>query len=120
MSVKITDHTPMIGFDTKTRINIFLRMFMDEVEKHSDPITPKREGPLRQSTLKTVSGNQYIQRGTIKWLKEYAAAQEVGTTRGFQIRNYTTPGTGKNYALRGTQKAMMNVGFVLRKAGFIS
>lgn len=119
MSVKITDNTPKIDLDTKTKINIFLRFFMDEVEKRSDPLTPKREGPLRQSTLKTVTGNQFMSRGTIKWVKEYAAAQEVGTTRGYPIRNYTTPGTGKNYALRGVQKATLDVGSIMRKAGLI-
>lgn len=120
MSVRITDNTPKIDFDTKTSINVFLRMFMDSVEKASDPMTPKREGPLRQSTLKVVTGNQFVQRGTMTWLKEYAAAQEAGTTRGHEIKNYTTPGTGKNYALRGVQKASLNVAFVLKQAGLLS
>lgn len=117
MSVKITDNTPKIELDTSTKVGLFCRFILDEVEKNSDPLTPKKEGYLRQGTVKTVSGNQYRRRGTIVWNKEYAAAQEVGTTRGFPISKYTTPGTGKNYALRGAQKAVLNASAIFRKAG---
>lgn len=119
MSVKITDNTPKIQLTQQQQVGLFCRFILDEVEKHSDPITPKKEGQLRRSTLKSVSGNQYMRRGTIKWDKEYAAAQEVGTTRGYPIKNYTTPGTGKNYALRGAQRAVQNAHGVMRKAGLL-
>ena len=117
MSVKITDNSPQIILSMNQKVGLFCRFILDEVEKHSDPITPKKEGKLRQSTVKTVSGNQFVRRGTIVWNKEYAAAQEVGTTRGFPIVNHTTPGTGPNYALRGAQKAVINAGAVFKKAG---
>lgn len=120
MSVKITDNTPMIKFDMDVKTDLFLRFLLDEVEKNSDPLTPKKEGPLRQSTLKTTKGsNQFIRRGQIEWRKEYAAAQEAGTTRGYPIRHYTTPGTGKDYALRGAIKAVAASGALMRKVGLI-
>jgi hypothetical protein len=117
VSVKVTSNISKIELDVGTKSNLFVRFLLDEVEKISDPITPKKEGPLRQGTLKLVSGNQYIRRGTIIWLKEYAAAQEVGTTRGHPIKRYTTPGTGKAYALRGAQGAVLTAGTIMRKAG---
>lgn len=119
MSVKIKDNTPKIQLEMNQKVNLFCRLILDVVEQYSDPLTPKKEGKLRQSTLKTVSGNQFIQRGTIVWDKEYAAAQEVGTTRGFEIRNYTTSGTGKGYATRGAQRAVMLAGSVMRKVGLV-
>lgn len=118
MSVKITDNVPKLLFETNVKTDLFLRFLLDEVEKYSDPLTPKKEGPLRQSTLKTTAGsNQFIRRGQIEWRKEYAAAQEAGTTRGFPIRNYTTPGTGKDYALRGVIKAVAASEMLMKKVG---
>ncbi len=119
MSVKVTSNVPRIKLDVGTESSLFVRFMLDEVERYSDPVTPKKEGALRQGTLKTVSGNQHIRRGTISWIKEYAAAQEVGTTRGHQITKYTTPGTGKHYALRGVQRAVVNSSKVMRKAGLV-
>lgn len=116
MSVKIVDNTQKVRIESTQRVNLFLRFFMDEVEKHSNPITPKKEGKLRQSTIKVVTPSGMFLRGVMKWVKEYAAAQEVGQTQGRIIRNYTTPGTGRNYAKRGVQKAMTNVGVILKKA----
>lgn len=108
----------MIENDRST--NLFIRFLLDDVEKQSTPLTPMNEGPLRQSTMKTLAGsNQYVTKGTIQWNKEYAAAQEVGTTRGHQITKYTTPGTGKNFALRGVQRAVSNSSGTMRKAGLI-
>lgn len=95
--------------------NLFLRYFLDDIEKYSDPITPKKEGFLRRSTIKSVLGLN----ARIKWVKEYAAAQEAGQTRGRPIRFYTTSGTGPKYAKKGVQKAMIHVKDTMRKAGIV-
>lgn len=115
MSVKVTDNTPIIQANMRVRSSLFLRFLMDDVESYSTPITPKKEGRLRESILKRVLGLH----GTMRWQKVYAAPQERGTIKGRPIRNYTTPGTGPDYALRGVQKAVIGAEKSMRKAGLI-
>lgn len=115
MPLKYIDNTIKVKIDLNNKVPIFMRFFLEEVHKQADPITPKKLGRLRQGVRKTVTGNN----GKIEWIKEYAAAQEVGTTRGYPIQNYSTAGTGKNYAQRGVVKALKNSDDVLRKARII-
>ena len=119
MSVKITDNTPKVRIDNGNKIDLFLRFFMDVVDQIAEPKTPKKEGELRRGTLKTVGGGLTRRSGVMVWLKEYAAAQEVGTIKGSPIRNYTTPGTGPNYARNAVTKAVLAQDTVLRKVGLI-
>lgn len=119
MSVKITDNTPKIGLDTGAKVNLFLRFFMDEVDRLAEPITPKKEGELRRGTLKTVGGSTILRQGKMIWNKEYAAPQEAGTIKGHQITKYTTPGTGPSFALKSVTKAVAIQETVLRKVGLI-
>lgn len=115
MSVKYTDNTTLVAIDLERNSNLFLRFFLDDVDRIAEPKTPMKEGRLRQGTIKSVLGL----RGQIKWVKEYAAAQEVGTTRGFPIRNYTTPGTGPHYAENAVKKAILNSEATMRQARLI-
>jgi hypothetical protein len=115
MSVKYTDNTALVAIDLERNSNLFLRFLLDDIDRIAEPNTPMKEGRLRQGTLKSVLGL----RGTIKWVKEYAAAQEVGTTRGFPIRNYTTPGTGAHYAENAVKKAVANSEAIMRQARLI-
>lgn len=119
MSVKVTDNTPKVRLDMNTKVDLFLRFFMDSVDAIAEPRTPKKEGELRRGTLKTVGGGMMNRSGQMVWLKEYAAAQEVGTTRGHVIRNYTTPGTGPHFALNAVTKAILGQNVVLRKVGLM-
>lgn len=115
MSVRITDNSAKIKLDTSQSVSLFLRYLLDDVDRFANPVTPKDQGRLRESPLKTVSG----ERGTIVWNKEYAAAQEAGTTRGYPMRHYTTPGTGPGYAEHGAQEAVKNAGSTMLKARLI-
>ena len=115
MSVKIIDNTATVNLQNDLQASLFLRFFLDDVEKNSDPLTPKKEGQLRRGTVKSVLG----MKATIIWNKEYAAAQEAGTTQGHPITHYTTPGTGKAYAKRGVEKAMKNSQSTMRKARLV-
>lgn len=115
MSVKVTDNTAAIKIQTAASTNTFLRLFLEAVHDYADPNTPKNEGPLREGVIKRVTGS----RGSIEWRKEYAAAQEVGTTRGFPMRNYTTGGTGKGFALGAVQKAVMQAEPIMKRARLI-
>lgn len=107
MSVKITDNTKNVERNITTRSNVFLRMFADDVERVSEPRTPKRLGFLRRSTIKQVLGLH----GSIVWNKKYAAKQE--TT---QFKNYTTPGTGPHYAEDAVRSVLKRTLEIARKA----
>lgn len=110
MSYKLTDHTVELNTVTLQRANLFLRMFADEVQREAEPRTPKKEGFLRRSVLKEVTGL----RGRIKWVKAYAAIQEEK-----QHRTYTTPGTGPHYAKNAINSAVKNTVGIAQKAGLI-
>ncbi len=60
---------------------------------------PAKSFRLRRSVRYQVLGNQAV----IQWLAPYAAAQEAGMARGRIYRNYTTPGTGRGFALTAWQ-----------------
>lgn len=116
MSVSIIDNTALIEADLKGKESLFLRNFMDDVQKYSDPKTPMKTGRLRQSVLKQVLGTN----GKMVWLKEYAAPQEVGRTRGHAITHYTTPGTGKDFAKDGVIEAVKHVDETMKRSGLIT
>lgn len=57
-------------------------------------ITPFKKGGLRSSVRHRKVGVAHFE---VTADKEYAAAQEVGTTRGHAISKYTTAGTNKGW-----------------------
>jgi len=60
-----------------------------------DEFVPKREGYLRDSATLSNDGK------TITYHEPYSRPQFYGVTgEGYQINNYTTPGTGKRWDLR--------------------
>lgn len=89
MSVRVTDNTDRIKSDHRTKANLFLRELLDAIMQTAEPKTPKREGHLRRDVLRQVLGLH----GTLEWRKKYAAIQETK-----QFANYTTPGTGPQFA----------------------
>lgn len=115
MSVAYKDNTLKLSAQFGQRANVFIRLMMDEVEGIADPNTPRRDGPLRQSKVKTVKRKT----GTMIWRKKYAAAQEAGQIkRGGQIivfKNYTTPGTGPHFAHNATKEVQTSA--VTKKVG---
>jgi hypothetical protein len=102
------DNTNQVRINNERKASMFLRIFMDRVEKYSDPITPKRFGNLRRDKLKQVLGLQ----GKMKWGKNYAMWQEIK-----QYQHYTTPGTGRYYASKGIVKAVDDTKELLGKVG---
>lgn len=107
----IVDNTPRVQLEFNQRIGLFLRQMEDTVHKASRPITPKDKGNLRDDVLKKVNGKK----GTIEWRKVYAAVQERGMIGGSKIRNYTTPGTGANYAEKGVKTGIRKTSEVAKK-----
>lgn len=112
MSVKVTDYTASVLLNNNQDASLFIRLMLDEIHKMAKPITPRDKGNLRKDVLKVTNGK----RGSITWPQQYAAAQEVGKTRGRPIVNYTTAGTGKEYASRAVEKALENQDAVARRA----
>lgn len=110
MSVNIKDNTSSITLMSIRNANLSLRFMLEDIEKISTPVTPKKEGNLRRDILKTVLGLK----GTIKWLKDYAVFQEVK-----QFKNYTTPGTGPHYAENSVVKVASKSDVYFKKAGLI-
>lgn len=115
MSVKVTDDTLQIKADMNGNISLFLRFLIDDVDAKADPFTPRLEGNLRNSPLKSVIGKH----GQIEWRKVYAAFQEAGVRSDgtHRVQNYTTPCTGKGYAEKGVKLALKNAPATLKKAG---
>ena len=110
MSVRITDNTPQIKSMFSIKASIFLRRMADQIVKISTPKTPKKTGDLRRGVVKQVLGLK----GTIKWGKNYAVHQETK-----KFRNYTTPGTGPNFAVDAVKKGANKTSAVARSVGLI-
>jgi hypothetical protein len=106
MSVKVTDNTKVVDVNLSRKWATFLRLFCDEVERNSDPITPMDTGGLRRDKIKQVL------HATMSWGKSYAVYQEVK-----QYAHYTTAGTGPHYAEKGVRQAVNGARTLMRKVG---
>lgn len=93
-------------------VAVMLRRMVEDVHRESIPLTPYKDNGLRSSVMKWYDGNR---RAGIKWYVPYAAAQEQGgrtdprTGKYIEFHNYTTPGTGKEFAKRAKDKVMANL-----------
>ena len=110
MAYKIKDNTSMVLNDFRVKSSIFLRTFAEQVVNDSEKKTPKREGNLRRDVLKQVLGLS----GKIIWNKNYAAKMEE-----IQFRNYTTPGTGPNFAKNAIHNMLKNTLTIAKSSGLI-
>lgn len=110
MSVQITDNTPQIKGMFTVKANLFLRAMAGQIVNISTPKTPKKTGDLRRGIVKQVLGLK----GTIKWGKNYAVYQETK-----KFRNYTTPGTGPNFAVNAVKKGANKTSVIARSVGLI-
>lgn len=110
MSVKIKDNTTMIILQTQRNASLALRFMLDDMHSIANPKTPKDKGILRNDVLKTVNGL----RGTIKWLAKYAIYQELK-----KFNNYTTSGTGPNFAKNSAESIAKSPQAAMRKARLI-
>lgn len=76
-----------------------------ELLQESTPRTPQRKGELRSKrrVIPRADGAQ------ITWLARHAGAQNAGQARGRIFRNYTTAGTGKDFAKIDPAKALAKI-----------
>jgi hypothetical protein len=112
MSVKRVDNTAQVKNTIHQQMSLMLRLMLDDIYRMAQPITPKRRGPLSQQVTRTVLGLV----GSIEWNKSYAAAQEAGFTRGYPIKKYTTPGTGKGFAVKSVSAVIAKTSEYVVKA----
>jgi len=110
MSVKINDHTDQVKGNIFQKASIFLREMADEMINISTPKTPKKTGRLRMDIVRSVLGLN----GQVKWGKNYAARMEE-----HQFRNYTTPGTGKDYAKNAAKMLPGRTKTIAQKVGLV-
>lgn len=110
MSAKIKDNTAKIVLEIQRNSSLALRYMLDDIHTIAEPVTPKKAGMLRKNVLKTVNGLS----GTIKWGQKYASILETK-----KFINYTTAGTGPNYAKNSVTAMTKNVVSAMRKARLI-
>lgn len=110
MSVKVKDNTTAIILQTQRNASLALRFMLDDIQSLSEPVTPKDKGMLRKNVLKSVNGL----RGTIKWGQKYAHILETK-----KFSNYTTSGTGPNYAGKSVKTVAKSPQGAMRKARLI-
>lgn len=96
MSHTIKSNTPMIDFSVNRGAALAVRNMLQDTHKEAQPNTPKEFGDLKDNVIISVQGTT----GTIRWASPYAAYQERGRRKDgtHVVRNYTTAGTGKDYA----------------------
>lgn len=109
MSVKVTSNRRQIISETDNMTALALRFMLDAIDREAELNTPKKHGNLRNDKLKRVQGK----RGYIAWTKKYASAQE-NAPLGW---DYTTPGTGPNFAKNAVNKVVKNSDEYFKKAG---
>lgn len=110
MKVTIHDYTVNVGNNLTQKASIFIRLMADYIQEVADPNTPKRTGLLRKNVLKQTLGLK----GKIMWNQDYAAKMEE-----VQFKNYTTPGTNKDFAKNAVHEGVQNTDKILKNSGLI-
>lgn len=110
MSVSITDNSARVKSDATAGISLAIRFMLEDIQKTSEPRTPKRDGNLRRNTIISARGLS----GSIAWLVHYAIYQEYK-----QYSNYTTAGTGPHFAENAVKSIVNNSESYFRKAKVI-
>lgn len=107
MAYKLTNNVAVIKASNDANIPLALRFMLDNAHSVAYPNTPKDTGDLRSNVTKNVIGRQ----GIISWRMNYAIYQEEN-----QYTNYTTAGTGPNFAKNAVAETLDNADEFFRKA----
>ena len=98
MKKRVDSHIPEFKIRTESELNRILEGVAREIERDAKMVVPLKKGTL-QSSIKVnkVAPLKYkVTAGEFPNLP-YALFQEKGGDSTRRVRNYTTPGTGKNY-----------------------
>ena len=101
MSVKIQPTSVIkanLGIEPNGKVQKF---FTNTCYRYMDKYVPKDNGILRENVTLTSDSITYEQ--------PYAHAQYVGIVKGGEVKNYTTPGTGKYWDKRMVSAEMQDV-----------
>lgn len=118
MSVTITNNTVTILANEKKNSSLALRFMADAILALARSRTPLGEtGNLRNNTLVQVLGPH----GIIQWNTAYAQYQERGERLdgSYKVRNYTTTGTGAQFAQSAVTDITTNDEIYFLRAGLI-
>lgn len=109
MPVTIQHNEEYIRQLTTQRISLANRLIIEDIHRTSLHNTPMLSSQLRRNVTKTVVPETYT--GTIIWRQCYAAYQEMGMRADgtHVVKNYTTPGTGKDFAKNAVKKTLKQV-----------
>lgn len=110
MPVKIEHRENNLITALKFKVAIANRLIIEDVHRTSLPKTPMNNSKqLRRNVTKTVVPETYT--GTIIWKVPYASYQERGERSDgtHKVKNYTTPGTGKDFAKNAVKKTLSDV-----------
>lgn len=109
MPVIIQHNEEYIRQLTTQRISLANRLIIEDIHRNSIFNTPMLSSQLRRNVLKTVVPETYT--GTIIWRQPYASYQERGMRADgtHVVKNYTTPGTGKDFAKNAVNKTLKQV-----------
>lgn len=108
--VYIQLNTELVGEELENRTLLANRLMLEDIYERSIPRTPMKSSNLRHNVSRRVEGKNAI----IEWKERYAAAQELGGRRTksgkfVEFKNYTTPGTGKDYAKNAVKESMVDI-----------
>ena len=109
MPVTIQHNEEYIRQLTTQRISLANRLIIEDIHRTSLHNTPMISSQLRRNVTKTVVPETYT--GTIIWKVPYASYQERGSRAdgSYVVKNYTTPGTGKDFAKNAVKKTLKEV-----------
>lgn len=87
-----------------SKIRLANRMIIEDIHRESQYKTPFKDGDLREQVSKTTEGLS----GIITWTVPYASYQERGMRAdgSHVVKNYTTPGTGKDFAKNAVKEVL--------------
>lgn len=109
MPVTIQHNEEYIRQLTTQRISLANRLIIEDIHRTSLHNTPMLSSQLRRNVTKTVVPETYT--GTIIWKVPYASYQERGMRADgtHVVKNYTTPGTGKDFAKNAVKETLKQV-----------
>lgn len=108
-SVEMNLNLDLITAKMQNNIGVGVRRILEDIHREANDITPYKDNGLRSSVTKQMLDNNH---GYISWNVPYAAAQEQGgrtdprTGKYIEFQNYTTLGTGKEYAKTALDRVM--------------
>ena len=109
MPVTIQHNEEYIRQLTTQRISLANRLIIEDIHRTSLHNTPMLSSQLRRNVTKTVVPETYT--GTIIWRQPYSSYQERGMRADgtHVVKNYTTHGTGKDFAKNAVKKTLKEV-----------